>query len=76
MEHNLFTVHDTGQGILKIIDATKGIQAGIISPRGRLVTPPVVSGNIVSFVIEQPDNTRLGQVHKLPSGSLINQYRA
>jgi len=76
MEHNLFTVHDTGQGILKIIDATKGIQAGIISPRGRLVTPPVVSGNTVSFVVQAQDNTRLGQVHKLPSGSLINQYRA
>tara|TARA_R110000751_G_scaffold41770_1_gene97682 strand:+ start:187 stop:417 length:231 start_codon:yes stop_codon:yes gene_type:complete len=76
MEHNLFTVHDTGQGILKIIDATRGIQAGIISPRGRLVTPPVVSGNTVSFVVQAQDNTRLGQVHKLPSGSLINQYRA
>ena len=76
MEQNLFTVHDTGQGILKIIDATKGIHAGIISPRGKLVTPPVVSGNIVSFVVQADDNTRLGQVHKLPSGSLINQYRA
>tara|TARA_R110002167_G_scaffold131670_1_gene315512 strand:- start:2406 stop:2636 length:231 start_codon:yes stop_codon:yes gene_type:complete len=76
MEHNLFTVHDTGQGILKIIDATRGIQAGVISPRGKLVTPPVVSGNTVSFVVQSQDNTRLGQVHKLPSGSLINQYRA
>jgi hypothetical protein len=76
MEHNLFTVHDTGQGLLKIVDATKGIQAGIITPRGKLVTPPMVSGNIVSFVVSRPDGTRLGQVHKLPSGSLINQYRA
>ena len=76
MEHNLFTVHDTGQGLLKIIDATKGIQAGMITPRGKLVTPPMVSGNIVSFIVSQPDGTKLGQVHKLPSGSLINQYRA
>ena len=76
MEHNLFTVHDTGQGLLKVVDATKGIQVGMISPRGKLVTPPIVSGNVVSFVIERPDSTRIGQVHKLPSGSLTNQFRA
>ena len=76
MEHNLFTVHDTGQGLLKIIDATKGIQAGMITPRGKLLTPPMVSGNLVSFIVSQPDGSRLGQVHKLPSGSLVNQYRA
>jgi hypothetical protein len=76
MEHNLFTVLDTGQGLLKIVDATKGVQAGMITPRGKLLTPPMVSGNVVSFIIVQPDGSRLGQVHKLPSGSLINQYRA
>tara|TARA_B100001123_G_C14524367_1_gene715614 strand:- start:45 stop:275 length:231 start_codon:yes stop_codon:yes gene_type:complete len=76
MEHNLYTVHDTGQGTLKIIDATKGVQAGIISPRGQLVTPPMVNGNTVSFVVQHNDGSRVGQVHKLPSGSLVNQFRA
>ena len=76
MEHNLYTVHDTGQGNLKIVDATRGVQAGIISPRGQLVTPPIVSGNIVSFVVQHNDGSRTGQVHKLPSGSLVNQFRA
>ena len=76
MEHNLYTVHDTGQGNLKIVDATRGVQAGIISPRGQLVTPPIVSGNVVSFIVQHNDGSRVGQVHKLPSGSLVNQFRA
>lgn len=76
MEHNLYTVIDTGQGTLKIIDATKGVQAGIISPRGALVTPPMVNGNTVSFIIQHNDGHRIGHVYKLPSGSLINQFRA
>jgi len=76
MEHNLYTVHDTGQGMLKIIDAAKGVQAGVITPRGSLVTPPIVSGNTVAFIVQTNDGSRLGTVHRLPSGSLINHYRA
>lgn len=76
MSDTFYSVHDTGQGNLKIVDADKGIQAGIISPRGQVVTPPVVNGNRVSFVVERPDGSRLGTVHSLPSGSLINQFRA
>jgi hypothetical protein len=74
-EHNLFSVHDTGQGMLKVVDATKGVQVGMISPRGTLLTPPIVSGNQVSFVVVKHDGTKLGTIHKLPSGSLINQFR-
>ena len=76
MDDSVYTVIETGGGSLKIVDAYKGIQTGIITPRGVLVTPPVVSGNSVSFVIQKPDGTRIGTVHKLPSGSLINQFRA
>jgi hypothetical protein len=39
-------------------------------------TPPIVNGNRVSFVVETPDGTKLGTVHKLPTGQLINQFRA
>ena len=60
----------------KIVDGLKGLQVGVISPRGRVVTPPVVSGKHVSFVVELPGGDRLGTVHNLPSGSLANQFRA
>ena len=70
-----YTVHDTGQNMLKVIDADSGAQAGMISPRGKLVTPPIVNGDRVSFVVEASDGTKLGTVHKLPSGQLINQFR-
>ena len=76
MSDTIYTVHDTGQGVLKIVDGLKGLQVGVISPRGRVVTPPVVSGKHVSFVVELPGGDRLGTVHTLPSGSLANQFRA
>tara|TARA_R100000152_G_C6663877_1_gene102030 strand:+ start:261 stop:479 length:219 start_codon:yes stop_codon:yes gene_type:complete len=71
----MYTVHDTGQGMLKIVDASRGIQAGVISPRGKVITPPVVNGNQVSFVVQHPDGTKMGTTHKLPTGQLINQFR-
>ena len=71
-----YTVHDTGQNLLKVIDNETGAQAGMISPRGKLITPPIVNGMRVSFVIETPDGTKMGTVHGLPSGQLINQFRA
>ncbi len=73
---NFYTVHDTGQGYVKVVDAEKGVQIGMISPRGRIVTPPVVNGNQCSFVVESPDGSRSGAVYQLPSGQMINQYRA
>ncbi len=76
MSDTIYTVHDTGQGVLKIIDGMKGIQVGVLSPRGNVVTPPIVSGDRVSFVVELPNGERLGTTHKLPSGSLLTQFRA
>ena len=76
MSDTIYTVHDTGQGVLKIIDGLKGLQVGVISPRGKVITPPIVSGNHVSFVVETPSGERLGTVHNLPNGSLANQFRA
>ena len=75
MEHNAYTVTDTGQGFLNIVDAYKGVIVSRISPRGKLVTPPMVTGNRVSFVVQKPDGSKLGTVHNLPGGSLINQFR-
>ena len=76
MSDILYTVHDTYQGVQKIIDAEKGIQVGLISPRGKLVTPPIVMGDKVSFVVQTSDGSKLGTVHKLPSGALLTQFRA
>ena len=73
---NFYTVYDTGQGYIKVVDAEKGVQIGMISPRGRVVTPPVVNGSQCSFVVELPDGSRSGAVYQLPSGQLINQFRA
>ena len=73
---NFYTVHDTGQGYIKIVDPEKGLQVGVISPRGKVLTPPIVNGTQASFVVEHPDGTKMGCVYKLPSGSLINQFRA
>lgn len=76
MSDTIYTVHDTGHGMMKIIDGMSGLQVGVLSPRGKVASPPIVSGDIVSFVVELPDGERLGTTHKLPSGSLINQFRA
>ena len=62
--------------VLKVMDSTAGIQAGTISPRGKVTSPPIVSGDKASFVVKLHDGTKMGCVHQLPSGSLINQFRA
>jgi hypothetical protein len=76
MTEPMYSVHDTGQGLLKIVDVERGIQVGMISPRGRLVTPPIVNGASVSFVVEDPSGARQGTVHTLPGGQLSRQFRA
>ena len=73
---NFYSVHDTGQGYVKVVDAEKGVQVGVISPRGKLVTPPIVNGSQCSFVVESPDGTRVGTVYQLPNGQIVNQFRA
>lgn len=73
---NFYSVHDTGQNMLKVVDAEKGVQVGVISPRGKLVTPPIVNGNQCSFVVESPNGEKLGTVYQLPNGQLVNQFRA
>ena len=79
MKDDFYSITQAGSGpgeYLKIVDAVKGTQVGTIAPRGKIVTPWVISANRVSFVVERPDGSRFGTVHKLPSGSLLNQFRA
>ena len=72
---NFYTVFEAGQGSLKVVDAETGVQAGWISARGKVNSPIIVNGNRASFVIVANDGTKLGCVHQLPNGQLINQYR-
>ena len=76
MNDIIYTVVDVGQGNLRIVDVDKGVQAGIISIRGTLVTPPMVSGNRVSYIAEDPSGNRKGAIHSLPNGNLLNYFRA
>ena len=76
MSDTIYTVHDSGGGMMKIIDGMSGLQVGVLSLRGKLSSPPIVNGNIVSFIVELPGGEKLGTTHKLPSGSLVNQFRA
>tara|TARA_Y100000310_G_C20416965_1_gene684789 strand:- start:185 stop:415 length:231 start_codon:yes stop_codon:yes gene_type:complete len=75
MNNNKFYhVKDSGH-VLIVTDAETGMQAGVVSPRGKVKGPFQVSGDRVSFTVELPDGSLLGTVHRLPSGSLINQFR-
>ena len=76
MSDTIFTVQDTGQGVLKIIDGMRGLQVGVISPRGKVIGSIIVQGDKASFVVETSTGERLGCTHKLPTGSLITTFRA
>ena len=75
MNNKFYHVYNAGAH-LKVVDAEKGIQVGVISPRGEVQSPFQISGNAVSFVVKTTDGSLLGTVHKLPSGQLINTFRA
>ena len=77
MKHNImYTVHDQGNGICRINNVETGVQVGQITARGEIITPPIVNGDRVSFVVQTPKGIKIGTTHKLPSGSMINQFRA
>lgn len=62
--------------LLKVIDARTGAIAGQFTARGELQTTPVVVGNVVTYVTNQPgSNVKIGCRHKLPSGSLISYFK-
>ena len=73
----IWTAGLTSGGYINVIDATTGQTVARFAPRGQLVTDPNVAGNLVTFTIK--DSTtgfRVGQVHELPSGRLVNTFRA
>lgn len=74
MNNKFYHVRDRGT-VLIVTDAETGMQAGVISPRGKVIGPFQISGDSVSFTVELPNKTHVGCVHKLPSGQLVNQFR-
>ena len=72
----MYTVFDQGNGLMRINNAETDTQVGQITTRGEIQTPPIVNGDRVSFVVKTPAGKKIGTTHKLPSGSMINQFRA
>lgn len=61
--------------VLIIIDVEKGTMEGRLAARGRLVSHPLVYGTKVAFAVQRPNKDRMGAVHSLPDGQLVNQFR-
>ena len=77
MSDAMYSVQEAGPGQpIKIMDITRGVQAGFITPRGKVDSPIQVSGDRVSFIIKRSDGSRIGYVFKCPNGNLISQFRA
>ena len=77
MSDTMYTVQEAGPGQpLKIVDAMKGIQVGMITPRGKVDSPIQISGNRVSFIVINSSGARVGYVFKCPGGQLVSQFRA
>lgn len=65
----------TGDAYINVVDINTGAVITRIAPRGAIVTSPEVQGDLVSFQVESPDGSRIGTVHKIPSGTLVSQFR-
>ena len=61
--------------VLIIIDVEQGTMEGRLAARGRLVSHPLVYGNKVAFAVQRPNKDKIGVIHSLPDGQLINQFR-
>ena len=63
------------EGRLSVIDIDKGSLVGTISPKGKLISVPVVYHDRVSFAVQDDHGRVTGTVHSLPNGEVINQFR-
>ena len=63
------------EGRLSVIDIDKGSLVGTISPKGKLISVPVVYHDRVSFAVQDDQGRVTGTVHSLPNGEVINQFR-
>ncbi len=61
--------------VLIIIDVEQGTMEGRLAARGRLVSHPLVYGNKVAFAVQRPNKDKIGAIHSLPDGQLVNQFR-
>jgi hypothetical protein len=70
----LYTVSPISPGLLHIIDAANGTLVNRIVYTGELINGPIVVGDKCTFVIQLPSKQKLGRIHKIPTGHLLNQY--
>lgn len=71
-----YVAHDAGDGKIHIKEIPSGNVAQIISiPSGSiLLTPPMISGDHLSYTCLIGGSLRKGYVHKVPSGSVVNVF--
>ncbi len=71
-----YMAHDVGDGKIHIKEIPSGNLVHIISlPMGAtLLTPPMISGDHLSYTCLVGGTVRKGFVHKVPSGSIVNIF--
>ena len=72
-----YIVHDAGNGKLEIKELPNGNLVQIISlPHdAHILTPPMISGDQVSYTCLIGGTVRRGFIHKVPSGNLISIFQ-
>lgn len=70
----LHTVSLHTPGTLHIVDAKTGALVNRITYPGELINGPIVVGDKCTFVTQLTNGGKLGRIHKIPTGALVNQY--
>ena len=76
MASKSYMVVDAGSGTLEIKELPSGNVINFISlPAGAtILTPPMISGDQVSYTCLIGGTVRKGFIHKIPSGNVINYF--
>ena len=71
-----YIAHDAGDGKIHIKEIPSGVIVHIITmPMGStLLTPPLISGDHLSYTCLVGGTVRKGFVHKVPSGNIVNIF--
>ena len=71
-----YMVVDTGAGRLDIKEIPSGnvINSIPLPPGASILTPPMISGDQVSYTCLIGGSVRKGFIHKVPSGNIINYF--
>lgn len=70
MSHSQYTVIPKGNNRLGIVDLKTNIMGRSVQYSGNLITPPMVSGDECTFMVENDCGTRRMMFMKLPHGMI------